>query len=240
MPRFGGAPKCPRCEKSVYMAEQVLGPGGPWHNYCLTCKECNKRLDSTTLTEKNNEAYCRVCYNRQWGPKGYGFAGGAAFLSTETKLPSEILREKNLDTPSPTLPPRPVKTTDTPPPPPPPARSESVSDMEESKPNMTSFWTKPASEGEGRGGYIRNHTSYVPRKLNFQTQSDICTSCKKPVYAAELALGAGNKYHKACLKCIGCGKRLDSTNMVDRNSDLFCTTCYSKSFAPYHIRGPKS
>ncbi|KAI8647524.1 hypothetical protein BD408DRAFT_473327 [Parasitella parasitica] len=167
-PRFGGAPKCPRCEKSVYMAEQVLGPGGQWHNYCLTCKECNKRLDSTTLTEKDNEAYCRIRCSRKWGPKGYGFAGGAAFLSTENKMPSEIL----------------------------------------------------------------NHTSYVPRKFGFQAQQDICTGCGKIVYAAELALGAGNKYHKMCLKCCQCGKRLDSTNMVDRDFDLYCRGCYSKSFDP--------
>lgn len=81
-------------------------------------------------------------------------------------------------------------------------------------------------------GYINQHTSYVPRKLNFQSQNDICTGCKKAVYAAELVLGAGNKYHKACLKCCDCGKRLDSTNMVDRDFDLYCRACYSKSFGP--------
>ncbi|EIE80774.1 hypothetical protein RO3G_05479 [Rhizopus delemar RA 99-880] len=219
-PKFGGAPKCPRCEKSVYMAEQVLGPGGPWHNYCLTCKECNKRLDSTTLTEKENEAYCKVCYNRKWGPKGYGFASGAAFLSTESKLPSEILQEQQLS-PKPSLPPRPAQPVI----PPKPDIGPQIEKTNEE--NMTSFWSKPSS-----GGYTRNHTSYVPRKLNFSSQSDICTGCKKPVYAAELALGAGNKYHKACLKCCQCSKRLDSTNMVDRDFDLYCRGCYSKAFGP--------
>lgn len=89
-----------------------------------------------------------------------------------------------------------------------------------------------SNSNHASGGYIRNHTSYVPRKFNFQAQQDICSGCGKVVYAAELVLGAGNKYHKMCLKCCQCGKRLDSTNMVDRDYDLYCRGCYSKSFGP--------
>lgn len=63
-------------------------------------------------------------------------------------------------------------------------------------------------------------------------QNDTCTKCGKAVYAAELALGAGNKYHKFCLKCNDCGKLLNSTNMVDKDFDLYCRGCYSKAFGP--------
>ncbi|GAA5805943.1 hypothetical protein EDC94DRAFT_582028 [Helicostylum pulchrum] len=239
-PRFGGAPKCPRCEKSVYMAEQVLGPGGPWHNYCLTCKECNKRLDSTTLTEKENEAYCRTCYNRRWGPKGYGFAGGAAFLSTESKMPSEILKENELNSPvqqvpdvrqvpsKPELPVRrEVPALPTRPPQPPVAETEVTQTPVD---HHHHDQQKPAASP--KPSYLAHKTGYVPRKFNFQAQNDICTGCKKAVYAAELVLGAGNKYHKMCLKCSDCGKRLDSTNMVDRDFDLYCRGCYSRLFGP--------
>ncbi|KAG2211149.1 hypothetical protein INT47_006268 [Mucor saturninus] len=266
-PRFGGAPKCPRCEKSVYMAEQVIGPGGPWHNYCLTCKECNKRLDSTTLTEKDNEAYCRTCYTRKWGPKGYGFAGGAAFLSTEDKMPSEILEEKDIirqssardqeaslpmhqEASSPNVPQQQEQQQQQKAPPALPARREVPLQPRQVSPPLPSrqesFREEASSTGASspaaaavnhvpsikKPGYISQHTGYVPRKLNFQSQNDICTGCKKAVYAAELVLGAGNKYHKACLKCCDCGKRLDSTNMVDRDFDLYCRGCYSKSFGP--------
>jgi hypothetical protein len=88
--------------------------------------------------------------------------------------------------------------------------------------------TKPTSSG----GYTKHQTSYVPRKFNFQSQQDTCVGCGKTVYAAELVLGAGNKYHKMCLKCCQCGKRLDSTNMADRDFDLYCKGCYGKSFGP--------
>ncbi|KAI7897905.1 uncharacterized protein BX663DRAFT_526874 [Cokeromyces recurvatus] len=230
--QFKGAPKCPRCEKSVYMAEQVIGPGGPWHKNCLTCKECNKRLDSTTLTEKNNEAYCKTCYNRKWGPKGYGFAGGASFLSTESKLPSEILKEnylpsgnhhltRNVAEQSPPLKPVDNKTEET---------------ILPSLPNRPQLPPRPSlpsrPTNHEQQSYIKHHTDYVPRKFNFGSQPDICVSCQKPVYAAELVLGAGNKYHKMCLKCSQCGKRLDSTNMVDKDYDPYCRGCYSKLFGP--------
>ncbi|KAI7872086.1 hypothetical protein BDF14DRAFT_721340 [Spinellus fusiger] len=261
--KFGGAPQCPRCHKSVYMAEQAIGPGGAWHSQCLKCKECNKPLDSS-LTERGGEVYCRGCYTRKWGPKGYGFAGGAAFLSTDS-LPSEVHSTRRSSSPSipattaglpsvaPVLPARPqvppkrgvteqeqeqepeFNITETeeqeqpppslkiqPPPPIPPRLQETQ------LPSV--YYSVPTTSSH------QPRTSYVPRKLGFNVQVDTCTKCKKAVYAAELALGAGNKYHKLCLKCCDCGKLLNSTNMVDRDFDLYCRVCYSKSYGPKGFR----
>ncbi|KAG0046024.1 hypothetical protein BGZ83_008787 [Gryganskiella cystojenkinii] len=78
-PRFvpPTSPKCPRCTKSVYSAEQVIGPNGAaWHKACFTCKECNRRLDSNTLAEHEGEAFCKTCHKKMWGPTGYGYASG--------------------------------------------------------------------------------------------------------------------------------------------------------------------
>eukprot|EP00124_Ichthyophonus_hoferi_P004189 Ihof_evm3s433 gene=Ihof_evmTU3s433 len=56
-PRFGGGnAKCPRCTKTVYMAEEVSADG---------------------------EIYCKTCYGRSFGPKGYGYGGGAGILQTD-------------------------------------------------------------------------------------------------------------------------------------------------------------
>jgi transposase-like protein len=74
--KFGGAPKCPRCGKSVYHAEQIIGAGREWHKSCFACKICNKRLDSTTATDREGEVYCKACYGSNFGP--HGFRGGNA------------------------------------------------------------------------------------------------------------------------------------------------------------------
>ncbi|CAI2169061.1 8868_t:CDS:2 [Funneliformis geosporum] len=84
--RWGGSPQCPRCKKAVYMAEQVIGPNGPWHRGCLTCIDCKKRLDSYVLAEHEGEAYCKTCHGRHFGPKGYGYGSGTSFLNTDRPI----------------------------------------------------------------------------------------------------------------------------------------------------------
>jgi len=49
-PKYGGGNPCKRCSKTVYSAEERKdSEGGFWHKECFACKECGKKLDSTTL-----------------------------------------------------------------------------------------------------------------------------------------------------------------------------------------------
>ncbi|XP_050442103.1 muscle LIM protein Mlp84B isoform X5 [Adelges cooleyi] len=77
-------PKCPKCEKSVYAAEERIAGGHKWHKMCFKCEMCGKFLDSTNCAEHDKELYCKNCHGRKYGPKGYGFGGGAGCLSTDT------------------------------------------------------------------------------------------------------------------------------------------------------------
>ncbi|XP_030650294.1 cysteine and glycine-rich protein 3 [Chanos chanos] len=70
--KFGGSDQCPRCSKAVYAAEKVMGAGKPWHKTCFRCALCGKSLESTTVTDKDGEIYCKVCYAKNFGPKGRG------------------------------------------------------------------------------------------------------------------------------------------------------------------------
>ena len=84
---FGGAPKCPRCDKPVYHAERVVGLGGvDWHRGCLRCSSCDKTLGSVAeIADHKGDTFCKTCYGKLYGPKGVGFAGsgGTIFYSTK-------------------------------------------------------------------------------------------------------------------------------------------------------------
>ncbi|KAF7300243.1 Cysteine and glycine-rich protein 3 [Mycena kentingensis (nom. inval.)] len=70
---FGGDnPKCARCTKTVYFAEQVKAVGKIYHKGCLRCVrvECNALLDSNRLRDHLNEPVCVNCHTKLYGPQG--------------------------------------------------------------------------------------------------------------------------------------------------------------------------
>lgn len=70
--QFGGSDVCPTCQKKVYFAEQVIGPGSvKYHKLCFKCSVCRKQLDSTTMCEdKDHVLFCQTDYTKLYGPKG--------------------------------------------------------------------------------------------------------------------------------------------------------------------------
>ncbi|KAM0747964.1 LIM-domain-containing protein [Meredithblackwellia eburnea MCA 4105] len=102
-PTFAAAPKCTTCSKSVYFAEQQIGPAGKiYHKGCMRCLACNKSLDSFSLVDREGDPYCKACYGKHYGPKGYG-AGGAL-------VGEYVDRRSPLSTPSTTPRPSPATT----------------------------------------------------------------------------------------------------------------------------------
>lgn len=63
----------------------------------------------------------------------------------------------------------------------------------------------------------------------FGVQAPRCPRCEDRVYAAEQVIGpAGKAYHRACLKCIVCNKRLDSVTLLEHDGEPFCSMCHRK------------
>lgn len=44
---------------------------------------CKKGLDSHTVAAHESEIYCKSCYGKKYGPKGYGYGQGAGALSSD-------------------------------------------------------------------------------------------------------------------------------------------------------------
>ncbi|CAF0979723.1 unnamed protein product [Rotaria sordida] len=82
----GGADKCARCSKTVYLAEKKVGAGRAFHSSCFSCYACKRKLDATTLAEHKGEIYCQSCYKKQFGP--HGLVSGVA-MSTEKSTTHE-------------------------------------------------------------------------------------------------------------------------------------------------------
>ncbi|TKS70735.1 Cysteine and glycine-rich protein 2 [Collichthys lucidus] len=79
--KAGGSDVCPRCGKTVYAAEKVIGGGNSWHKGCFRCAKCGKGLESTTVADRDGEVFCKGCYAKNFGPKGFGFGQGAGALA---------------------------------------------------------------------------------------------------------------------------------------------------------------
>ncbi|WAR09264.1 CSRP2-like protein, partial [Mya arenaria] len=93
--KWGGGDSCPRCNKTVYIAEAAAlrVVGKMWHKMCLSCANCNKMLDSLSCSDHEGEVFCKACYGKKFVPKGYGFAGGASGLSMDTGKAFQVTRE---------------------------------------------------------------------------------------------------------------------------------------------------
>ncbi|XP_023692534.1 cysteine and glycine-rich protein 2 isoform X1 [Paramormyrops kingsleyae] len=83
MPNWGGGNKCGACQGTVYHAEEVQCDGRSFHKCCFLCMVCRKGLDSTTLAIHDQEIYCKSCYGKKYGPKGYGYGQGAGTLNMD-------------------------------------------------------------------------------------------------------------------------------------------------------------
>ena len=61
MKKFGGAPKCPVCGKSVYATEMVRFNEAAYHKLCLRCATCRKSLAANqAFVGPEKTIYCRT------------------------------------------------------------------------------------------------------------------------------------------------------------------------------------
>ncbi|KAJ2001303.1 hypothetical protein H4R26_004200 [Coemansia thaxteri] len=250
---------CPRCAKTIYHAEKVVGPGGPWHRACFKCKQCNSALSSTTLTEHDGEAFCRNCYTKLFSPRGYNIGGSTESIAQRAP-PFARPRGASVESP-------PVSPT---------RRRESVAAQEQgslastylrsssplvfdsavaaaasaavaAQPNRgrpatplsggQQTMSRPVSARSSTGSGLAYGRAFKPKAFGVAgLPPDICPRCNTTIYAAEMGSAAGRKYHKRCIRCKACNTALGSLQLTEREGEIYCKQCYARDFGPKGFR----
>lgn len=198
---------CPRCDKNVYFAEEVKGLGQVYHKLCFSCSACRKLLDSGSITEHDGQMFCSSCYRKNFGPKGYGFGGGAGTLSMDDgegykTNPNEVDHKAKAYI-------API------------AKKPLVpSNTDNSQKEITPAPIKKA---------------VTTKKMPKWGGAEICPRCGKSVFIAELMRACGKAWHKSCFTCLICNKRVDSGTLCEREGEIYCKSCYGKNFGPKGI-----
>lgn len=75
--------------QSLPCAEALTPSPSPlkeWHKACYNCCECHRPLDSMISCDApDGEIYCKLCYAKRHGPKGYGYGHSPALVSIGTE-----------------------------------------------------------------------------------------------------------------------------------------------------------
>jgi uncharacterized protein with PIN domain len=180
------APKCNLCNKSVYKAEETRAANKIFHKFCFKCTSCKKLLETNTLTEHQGDLFCKVCYGKNFGPKGHNFNAGSTLFLTENNVNKQLSRAMSNDEilerrmgPSDCI----LKENHN--------RNKlqptySSFDMNRNESDINSC--DPNNGRNPRLGNIERRTSTTNLIFN---NTDRCARCMKPVYAAEKTNAAG-------------------------------------------------
>ncbi|KAB0366073.1 hypothetical protein FD754_010229 [Muntiacus muntjak] len=225
MPVWGGGNKCGACGRTVYHAEEVQCDGRSFHRCCFLCMVCRKNLDSTTVAIHDEEIYCKSCYGKKYGPKGYGYGQGAGTLNMDRGerlgikpesdfqswfMHSEVYQGVMIFS----------KASAT-------FTALQRRQMQCRNPEM--HFSCAVTHAQPHRPTTNPNTSKFAQKYG---GAEKCSRCGDSVYAAEKIIGAGKPWHKNCFRCAKCGKSLESTTLTEKEGEIYCKGCYAKNFGP--------
>ncbi|KAF7256233.1 hypothetical protein EG68_06832 [Paragonimus skrjabini miyazakii] len=207
---------CPVCMGHVYFAEEVRAMGKSFHRTCFKCNVCNKLLDSFTANEHDGGLYCRFCYSKNFGVKGY--RSGSNSVSQNSSLERRSRSQPRTRRLSP----------------------------ERSAYNSTAYVTSdytengyhspnsPCSREQQFSGWddsmAHGYRSARPRWVSSHGGAVRCANCPDLVFANERVDAVGKAFHRLCFKCASCRRLLDRGTACDHKREVFCQNCYTKHF----------
>jgi len=96
---WGGAPKCPACDRTVYPMDQIVAADRkPFHARCIQCQMIGCGADLTARSLKHYEGYviCEKCYDSLLHEKVYGPGEGQESIDERRRREEEerLARER--------------------------------------------------------------------------------------------------------------------------------------------------
>ncbi|KAJ6651445.1 hypothetical protein lerEdw1_021018 [Lerista edwardsae] len=172
---------------------------------------CRKNLDSTTVAIHNEEVYCKSCYGKKYGPKGYGYGQGAGTLNMDR---GERLGIKHDNAPShrPTTSPNTSKF------------AQKFGGAEKCSRCGDSVYAAEKVIGAGKVWWL----------LIENVLPNIDLICNATTFSVSFPgeLTRSKPWHKNCFRCAKCGKSLESTTLTEKEGEIYCKGCYAKNFGP--------
>lgn len=247
---------CPVCDQTVYKREEIRACSAVWHSTCFKCgggteDGCKRVLTRDNYVDaKGKTPFCKHCYSKLYGPKGFGMNGVSNFTASAPSTPQTVLRESTL--PSATvvsgnativedsnLTPKQYqqlrqKQQDD-------SKAKERENSRSPVPRDNTRSPVPKANAQAVLESTSSLTSPTPssaRKFRFGGPAEKCPVCAQSVFKKEEVKACNNVWHTHCFKCGGtqgggCGRVLTRDNYVDyKGQTPFCKYCYGKLYGP--------
>lgn len=242
------SPKCPVCGKSVYFNERVVALGKDYHKACFKCNDCGKSLTAGDWTEKGDQAFCKVCYGKNFSttamkPTEPSSAPSSSSASSGSpKCPicgkavffNEKITALGKDYHKTCFKCKECSKV---------LRGGEYSERDEDIYCKACYGKLFSTAGYGYGGTLssadkpsddKHKPSSAGTNLrsgpSVSTTSPKCPICGKSVFFNEKITAIGKDYHKSCFKCTECSKVLRGGEYSEREDNVYCKVCYGKLF----------
>ncbi|CAB4062558.1 unnamed protein product [Lepeophtheirus salmonis] len=221
---------CPRCEGSVFQAEEVNIKGRMYHKKCLSCRNCHRPVDISLLDiGPDDDIYCKICCKKISWPGRYSGIENTAVIPGEDGEPTncprcngKVFEAEKMNTKRGLY-------------------HKRCFNCIKCKNQLDYFKAieGPDDEVYCRVCYLRHHGPGGKNMYGDKTHVDAvgeenlqsCGRCKGKVFETEKIATKGGWFHKFCLSCNECKANMDASSFFNgSDEEVYCRHCYAVKF----------
>jgi cysteine/glycine-rich protein len=212
-----GKEKCAVCSKTVYPTERMSIDGTLFHQDCLKCTQCHKKISNTNFGKLDGQYYCKphtLELIKRRGKYEGKKEGDETKPENTQSTSSEQQQAKNEETTS-------TGSNGS-------SNSSSTEPTEHVNKNEAKkkFEKKPVEEQSTKPTVVKQEkkatTTQVSSGGSTTSGKEKCAVCSKTVYPTERMSIDGTLFHQDCLKCTQCNKKISNTNFGKLDGKYYC------------------